>query len=76
MTRRAAPVVGSTGRSEHVQLEGIVRRVADQLHGQVGAVADEAATYAPASSTDWSGSPPSTIAEALDRIAAALGPIP
>lgn len=32
--------------------------------------------YSAASSTDWSGTAPATIAEALDRLAAALGPIP
>lgn len=33
------------------------------------------APYSASVSADWSGSPPTTIAEALDRIAAALGPI-
>lgn len=32
--------------------------------------------YTPAVPGDWSGSPPTTIKEALDRIAAAIGPIP
>lgn len=32
--------------------------------------------YSAATPADWAGSPPATIAEALDRIAAALGPIP
>ena len=32
--------------------------------------------YVAASAADWSGSPPATIAEALDRIAAVLSPIP
>ena len=32
--------------------------------------------YSPASSTNWSNNPPTTIQEALDRIAAAIGPIP
>lgn len=31
--------------------------------------------YIPGNPSDWTGSPPTTIAEALDRIAAALGPI-
>ena len=34
-----------------------------------------AATYTPAVSGDWSGTAPTTVAAALDRIAAALGPI-
>jgi hypothetical protein len=33
------------------------------------------ATYYPADSADWTGTDPATTAEALDRIAAALGPI-
>lgn len=32
--------------------------------------------YVPASSSNWSGSPPATVQEALDRIAAYVGPIP
>lgn len=32
--------------------------------------------YSAAVGADWGGSPPATVAEALDRIAAALGPIP
>jgi len=31
--------------------------------------------YTPAVGTDWTGADPTTIAEAIDRIAAALGPI-
>lgn len=32
--------------------------------------------YTPASAVHWENSPPTTIQEALDRIAAAIGPIP
>ena len=32
--------------------------------------------YTPASAVHWSNSPPTTIQEALDRIAAHVGPIP
>lgn len=32
-------------------------------------------TYTPANASHWSGTPPTTIAAALDRIAAMLGPI-
>jgi hypothetical protein len=32
-------------------------------------------TYTPAVSGDWSGTTPTTVAAALDRIAAAIGPI-
>jgi hypothetical protein len=34
------------------------------------------APYTPPSATDWNGSAPTSIADALNRIAAALGPIP
>ena len=36
---------------------------------------DQIEKYSAASSAHWSGNPPKTIKEALDRIAAALGPI-
>ena len=32
-------------------------------------------TYTPADSSKWTGADPTTVAAALDRIAAALGPI-
>jgi len=32
--------------------------------------------YSASSSADWSGSPPATVAEALDRLAALVGPVP
>jgi len=48
-----------------------VQRALDQVRGRV----DTLTAYAPASPANWSGLPPSTLAEALDRIAAALGPI-
>lgn len=35
-----------------------------------------AAPYTPAVPADWSGSSPATVQAALDRLAAALGPIP
>jgi hypothetical protein len=31
--------------------------------------------YAPTSAADWNNNPPATVQQALDRIAAALGPI-
>lgn len=34
-----------------------------------------ASPYTPADSANWTGADPTTIAEAIDRIAAALGPI-
>jgi hypothetical protein len=52
-------------------LEGNVQRALDQVRGRV----DTLNAYSPAAPADWTGSPPTTLAEALDRIAAALGPI-
>lgn len=43
--------------------------------GATGA-AGSATAYTPAVSADWADPDPTTIAEALDRIAAAVGPIP
>lgn len=39
----------------------------------IDALADPA--YTPAETTDWTGADPTTLADAIDRIAAALGPI-
>lgn len=35
----------------------------------------DATAYTAANAADWNGSAPTTIADALDRLAAALGPI-
>jgi len=61
----------STGTPGMDALEGNVQRALDQVRGRV----DTLTAYAPASPADWTGTPPATLAEALDRIAAALGPI-
>lgn len=52
--------------------------VGTPLGGPVAALTDAAilTAYAPASSTNWNNAPPSTVAAALDRIAAHIGPIP
>lgn len=47
----------------------------DGANGADGAPGD-ATAYTPAVGADWSDDPPATIAEALDRLAAAMGPIP
>lgn len=53
--------------------------VSRSLHGLEGEVA-EARAYSPAAPGDWDGSPPSTVRQALDRLAAAYraqhGPVP
>jgi acyl-CoA reductase-like NAD-dependent aldehyde dehydrogenase len=56
------------------------QRVLDRIGRDMTDAEARASAYSAASSADWSGSPPATIAEALDRIAAAissstLGPI-
>ena len=61
----------STGAPGMDALEGNVQRALDQVRGRV----DTLNAYSPAAPADWTGSPPTTLAEALDRIAAALGPI-
>lgn len=43
----------------------------DALHASLAAVA-----YTPAVLADWSGTTPGNLQAALDRIAAAIGPIP
>lgn len=73
---RAVPRLTTTGNPAHVELEAAVRRALDQTHAQLGALAASDIAYTPASLTAWSGTAPSTVGEALDRIAAALGPIP
>lgn len=64
------PVIETTGVAE---LEPLERKVQAQLDA-VGVYTDSL-PYEAANAADWSGSAPTTIAEALDRIAAALGPI-
>lgn len=77
MSRPALPVLTSTGDPAHGALETNVRRMADQLNGQIGALsaADIAFT---AVAADWVAPVPTTLAEALGRLAAAAGahPVP
>jgi hypothetical protein len=46
----------------------------DSVEGRLDAV--ETLPYSAAAPADWSGTSPATVKEALDRLAAALGPIP
>ncbi len=64
MTTRALEALTGTPEAD-------TRRIQRALSG----AARDAARYTPADAADWTGTPPATIAEALDRIAAALGPI-
>ncbi len=72
---RAQPFLTSTGDPAHVSLETNVRRMADQMHQQLEATDAGDVSYTPAVAANWSGTPPATVREAFDRIAAALGPI-
>jgi hypothetical protein len=45
----------------------------ESVEGRLGAL--ESLPYSAATPADWSGSAPATVGEALDRLAAALGPI-
>jgi hypothetical protein len=77
----------TTNRTPRYQLEstgidtrvhGAHQRALSQIGGDIGALREQldgASSYEAADSADWSGNPPTTLAEALDRIAAALGPI-
>lgn len=47
----------------------------DEFDEPAVSAGDTPGGYTPAETTDWTGADPTTIAEALDRIAAALGPI-
>lgn len=50
-----------------------LKELADKADAQDQAIAaaeDAAEAYAPGAPTDWAGTPPATVAEALDRLAA------
>ena len=74
MPARRHQLEALTGRPEDDR--GRLQRVIDGLRTDiVDASAADAVTYTPASAADWNGTPPATVGEALDRIAAMLGPI-
>lgn len=63
------------GDLQQSQLWDEVRRLNDQTSATLATLrtdVDAASTYTVADATDWTGTAPTTIAEALDRIAAAL----
>lgn len=65
----------STGQPAFVALENNVRRALERADAAARSAQTAAQAYTPADPAAWSGSPPATVQEALDRIAAALGPI-
>lgn len=76
MPRRALPVLTSTGRGEFSALEGAVRDMGTQIHQTVTSLDATEIAYTPGDSTDWVSPAPRTVAEALDRLAAAGGVTP
>jgi hypothetical protein len=63
----------STGAPGADAIESNVQRALDAVRARTDAIA--AQPYTPGTPGDWTGAAPTTIGEALDRIAAALGPI-
>jgi hypothetical protein len=68
----------STGIDPRVH--SATQRALSSLGTDINALRTQAAnlsdgTYEAADAAAWSGSPPATVTEALDRLAAALGPI-
>lgn len=68
---RSLPALTSTGRSEHVDLERNVRNALDQMRSQYLAMAASDVSYTPTTPSNWSGTAPTTVQQALDRLAAA-----
>lgn len=73
-TARRPVVLERTAGNEGV--DGNVQRALDQVRADMDDDAVTATLYSASTPADWSGDPPATIAEALDRIAAAVGPVP
>lgn len=79
--KRALPVLTSSGDPKLSQFEGAVRDMGTQIHQQFGAELDGLdASRIPftATAADWVAPPPTTVAQALARLAAAAGahPVP
>lgn len=79
--KRALPILTASGRPELSALEGAVRDMGTQIHQQFGAELDglDAARIPfTATAADWVAPPPTTVADALRRLAAAAGahPVP
>lgn len=69
MPRRALPLLTTTGNPDHVALEANVRNALDQTHVQLGALTAADIAYE-ATTADWVAPAPTTVAEALRRLAA------
>lgn len=61
--------LATTGRAEHVELEGNMQRHLDGVRADMQ-------TYTPGNAAHWVAPAPTTIAQALDRLAAAGGVTP
>lgn len=66
---RPVPLESFSGRPEADHRN--VLRALERLRAQAGD-----GSYAPANAGHWNGTAPTTLAEALDRIAAMIGPVP
>ena len=64
-----------TGDPRNRAIEDRVEAALQRAREAASSEATAASSYTPASSADWNNDPPTTVQEALDRIAAALGPI-
>lgn len=76
MPRRSLPVLTTTGRPELSALEGAVRDMGVDLHRQMTSLDASEISYSPGDAADWVSPAPTTLAEALDRLAAAGGVTP
>ena len=81
VTTRALPHLTSTGDPGMVPMETATRRALDQMHAQFGGELDAltaASIPFAANAADWVAPAPTTVQEALRRLAAAAGahPVP
>lgn len=67
-----------TGNPDHSTLEGNIRRSFDQVTAGVNGLAATGISYVPGNPSDWVSPAPTTVQQALDRLAAAAGahPVP
>lgn len=76
MPRARLPVIERSGRPELAPVEDATERAMAAMYQDLRGTEEGLARYSATDDADWSGNAPTTIAAALDRIAAALGPIP
>lgn len=69
---RSLPALVTTGDPAHTQLETNVRNALDQLNGNLGGMTALDVAYTPATAANWASPAPTTVADALDRLVAAM----